>query len=101
MNDSLQIMMWGDTLENIQKDHNAKLKRNWENAFQKWSNDMSQDAKNTDSYGHCGWGIMCDNCEDNSYGKPCVRALNSWCRENRKTIDYTVRDFKKIWRGEL
>ena len=78
-----------------------KDKRNWENAFQKWSNDMSQDAKNTDSYGHCGWGIMCDNCEDNSYGKPCVRALNSWCRDNRKTIDYAVRDFKKIWRGEL
>ena len=50
MNDSLQIMMWGDTLENIQKDHNAKLKRNWENAFQKWSNDMSQDATALNSY---------------------------------------------------
>lgn len=99
MSDSLQIMMWGDTLENIQKDTAVKIKRNWENAFQRWSNKISQDG--TNSYGCCGFGVICDYCEDNSYGRPCVRALNAWAREKRKTIDYTDRDFEKVWRGEL
>ena len=78
----------------------AKLKRNWENAFQKWSNRCATDIHVTDSFGCCGYGAMCDYCEDNSYGRPCVRALNVWCREEYQTVDYTVRDFEKIWRGE-
>lgn len=78
-----------------------KEKTNWENAFQKWSNKMAFDETNYDTYGHCGFGVICDYCRDNTYGRPCVRALNEYCRENYKTIDYTVRDFKKIWRGEL
>lgn len=76
-----------------------KKKRNWENAFQQWSNKVSQDG--TNSLGICGYGAMCDYCEDNSYGRPCVRALNEWCRENHKTIDYNIRDYKKVWRGEV
>lgn len=100
MSDGLQIMMWGDTLENIQKKHNDRMKRNWENAFQRWS-DQSAFGDGTTSDGVCGYGAMCDYCEDNSYGRPCVRALNEWCRAKRKTIDYTNRDFEKVWRGEV
>lgn len=75
-----------------------KKKRKWENAFQKWSNDHGIEAtEHIDSYGCCGYGSMCDWCEDNSYGRPCVRALNTMCREKRMTIDYTDFDFTKIW----
>lgn len=75
----------------------AKKKRNWENAFQKWSNYMAQGEGSIDGYGCCGYGSMCDWCTDNSYGRPCVRALNAMCREKRITIDYTDYDFTKIW----
>ena len=74
----------------------AKQKRKWENAFQKWSdsNGMSDGAE---SWGACGYGSMCDYCEDNSYGRPCVRALNAMLRETGKHIDYTDFDFVKVW----
>lgn len=79
----------------------SKQKRNWENAFQNWSNRMALDDNYTGSLGVCGWGAICDYCEDNSYGRPCVRALNAWCRAKGKRIDYTERDFEKVWRGEV
>lgn len=75
-----------------------KDKRNWESAFQKWSDDRSQDG--TTPEGACGYGIICDFCEDNTFGRPCVRALNEMCREKRLSIDYTKRDFAGIWYGE-
>ena len=76
----------------------AKKKRNWENAFQRWSNAQGIEAEtNTTGYGCCGYGSMCDWCEDNSYGRPCVRALNAMCREKKITIDYENYDFKEIW----
>lgn len=75
----------------------AKKKRNWENAFQKWSNEQAQDGYQ--SYGCCGHGSMCEWCEDNTYGRPCVRALNAMCREKHLMINYTKRDFEKIWEG--
>lgn len=76
-------------------DEKAKQKRNWENAFQKWSNERASDG--TDAYGCCGYGSMCDWCEDNSFGRPCVRALNKMCREKRIQINYTDYDFTKVW----
>ena len=76
-------------------DEYAKKKRKWENAFQKWSNDQWQD--DTSPLGKCGYGFICDYCEDNSYGRPCVRALNAMCREKRITIDYSNRNFERIW----
>lgn len=79
----------------------SKMKRNWENAFQKWSDEMGISDKNYDSYGNCGFGSMCDYCGDNSYGRPCVRALNERCREKHISIDYSDRSnetFKRIWR---
>ena len=77
----------------------AKDKRNWENAFQKWSNDHGIDGDGTEDYGCCGYGSMCDWCEDNSYGRPCVRSLNAMCREKHLAVDYSQRDFVAIWRG--
>lgn len=80
-------------------------RRRWEYAFQKWSDNHGVDSATivdyTLDYGCCGYGSMCDWCTDNSYGKPCVRALNAMCREKRIKIDYSKRDFEKIWRGEI
>lgn len=75
----------------------AKKKRKWENAFQKWSDEHGLEPNNTTSYGCCGYGDMCDWCKDNSYGRPCVRALNAMCREKRIKIDYDDYDFTKVW----
>ena len=77
-----------------------KQKRNWENAFQRWSNDIGLNDGTT-PYGKCGYGSMCDYCEDNTYGRPCVRALNEMCREKHIKIDYSIRDFEDIWDGEF
>ena len=76
--------------------HTDKQKRNWENAFQKWSNDQCINNDFT-SYGVCGYGSMCDWCKANDYGRPCVRALNAMCREKNIKIDYTDRNFEKVW----
>lgn len=72
-----------------------KQKRKWENAFQRWSDKMSEDG--TTPEGCCGYGNLCDYCEDNTYGRPCVRSLNTQCREEKKKIDYTNYDFKEVW----
>lgn len=74
----------------------ARKKRNWENAFQKWSDSQWDDDYT--SRGKCGYGAICDWCEDNSYGRPCVRALNAMCREKGIRIDYSNRNFEEIWR---
>lgn len=76
----------------------ARKKRRWENSFQKWSDEHGMED-GTEDYGACGFGSMCDWCEDNSYGRPCVRALNAMLREKGKTIDYDDTDFVKVWRG--
>lgn len=73
----------------------AKKKRNWENAFQKWSDSQWEDDCNP--MGKCCYGSMCDWCEDNSYGRPCVRALNAMCRDKGIRIDYSNRNFEEIW----
>ena len=77
----------------------AKKKRRWENAFQKWSDEHGMQETCTESWGACGYGSMCDWCEDNSYGRPCVRALNDMLREKNKKVDYDDTDFVKVWRG--
>lgn len=72
-----------------------KAKRNWENAFQRWSNKKAQDE--TNPTGICGFSSMCDYCKDNHKGRPCVRALNAMCNDKKIVIDYTKRDFEEIW----
>lgn len=76
-----------------------KKQRNWENSFQRWSNEQIKDG--TTSYGCCGYGSMCDWCKDNSYGRPCVRALKFMCHEKHIEINYDSTDFEKVWRGEF
>lgn len=79
-----------------------KLKRKWENAFQKWSDDKSQDG--TTSLGKCGYGSMCDYCTDNDIGRPCVRALNCMLRETGGKIDYSKTDeeyFEDVFQGGI
>lgn len=73
-----------------------KAKRNWENGFQRWSNEQALDE--LDDYGICGYSSICDYCGDNTYGRPCVRALNAMCRDKRIAIDYTKRNYEEIWR---
>lgn len=74
------------------------IKRNWENAFQRWSDKHGMNIDNKEDFGCCGYGSMCDWCDDNSYGRPCVRALNAMCRENGILINYAEQDFETIWR---
>ena len=86
-----------DGLPTIEKDFKAEqnAKRRWENGFQKWSNEQAQDG--TTPLGKCGYSDICDYCKDNCYGRPCVRALNSMCRERKITIDYTKENYQEIW----
>ena len=75
-----QYNLFGGCEETIKpKKPPDNIKRNWENGFQKWSDKQLQNAG--ESLGKCGYGSMCDYCEDNTYGRPCVRALNLMCRE--------------------
>lgn len=90
-----QLDIFGNEIE-VKPKPTDKEKRNWENAFQRWSNDIGFNDGTT-PYGKCGYGSMCDYCEDNTYGRPCVRALNEMCREKQITIDYSKRNFEDIW----
>ena len=95
-----QIKM--DGIPEGQASADKRKKRNWENAFQKWSDKESQDGYT--SLGICGYGSMCDHCADTRKGRPCVRALNSLIREEGFKIDYSKRDvqyFSAIWYGEF
>ena len=84
-----QKLDWGDVKTN-------KQKRNWENAFQRWSNQESQDE--TNSMGMCGYGSICEYCKDNTH-RSCIMALNAMCRDKHIVIDYSKQDFNKIWGG--
>lgn len=83
-----------------QAEINKKKKRNWENGFQRWSDNQSS-SSDGESFGCCGWGSMCDYCEDNSCGRPCVRVLNEMCREKGIAIDYEKTDYKDAWFGRI
>lgn len=79
--------------------HLDKEKRNFEDRFQRWSNKEFHDGRY--GYGACGYGSMCDYCEDNSYGRPCVRALNEMLRERQITLDYKNITFEEVWDGNF
>lgn len=94
---SEQMQFFEDSSAEMMTEHKRQLalKRRWENLFQKWSDKHGIDGD--DGYGCCGFGSMCDWCEDNSYGRPCVRALNQMCREKGIVIDYNNYNFEEIW----
>lgn len=94
-----QISLFGNEVNPKNKNlKNKNLKRNWENAFQRWSN--SQNQNSISHYGKCGYGSMCDYCSDVSSGRPCVRAFNLMLKETGKSVDYNNRDFEDIWDGK-
>lgn len=90
-----QLRFWNNEIK-VKSKQTDKVRKNWENAFQRWSNTLSQDG--TTSLGACGYSSICEYCKDNSYGRPCVRALNLMCKERKIIIDYTKRNFEDIWR---
>jgi hypothetical protein len=94
MADQMQLY---DTSENQSSNNTGKAKRKWENGFQRWSDRHSADGGS--SFGCCGFGSMCDYCEDNSYGRPCVRSLNAMIREKRLKIDYEKTGYEEVWEG--
>ncbi len=79
---------------NKRVNHN-KEKTAFERRFQKWCDKESEDE--TTSYGMCGFGEICDWCKDNSYGRPCVRALNAMLREKGRVLDYSRTDYDNIF----
>lgn len=86
----------------IEPSAEKKLKRKWENAFQKWSNEKSKDGMT--SLGKCSYGLICDYCTEVDIGRPCVRALNCMLRETRGKIDYGKTDeeyFEDIFQGGI
>ena len=99
-----QLSMFPEMEEKQKKQKKAtdKAKRKWEDGFQKWSDRNGIDNTNQASpEGCCGWGWMCDNCADNSYGRPCVRALNETCRNEGITIDYENTTYEDAWYGRF
>ena len=93
-----QIDMWGNVVEqSCPKSITDKEKRKWENGFQKWSNEQFDNDGSPE--GKCGYGSMCDYCEDNTYGRPCVRALNEMMREKNIKINYEVQTYSDAWEG--
>ena len=90
-----QIEMTGIPPKDQAVDIAKKKKRQWENGFQKWSNEQAQDSYT--SLGKCGYGSMCDYCTANYFGRPCVRALNTMCREERISIDYEKQTYEEVW----
>lgn len=94
MNEQLSIL--DKQSEHIR--HERKLiKDRWENGFQKWSDEQANDGYSP--YGACGYGSMCDYCENNSYGRPCVRALNAMLRDTGERIDYEEMSYEEVWDG--
>lgn len=94
-----QICLFPDGEIKKKSDTAKKIKRNWENAFQKWSDKRSLDGM--DPIGCCGYGIICDYCTGNDYGRPCVRALNEMCRKKGITIDYENTTYEDAWYGRF
>lgn len=74
-----------------------KRKRRWEYAFQQWCNAKFEECQT--EYGKCGYGTMCDYCDNNVLGNGCIRALNQMLREKNIQIDYDKLEFENIWNG--
>ncbi len=92
-----QIDIFGNTVKT--KPNIDKEKRNFENRFQRWSNKQFHEGRF--GYGACGYGSMCDYCEDMAFGRPCVRALNKMLRDYSIVLDYKKITFEEVWNGEF
>lgn len=92
-----QLNLFGEAVNLQKRSRVDNERRKWENGFQRWSNKSHLKENITEPYGVCGYGSMCDYCEDNTYGRPCVRALNAMCRDKGITLDYTNNDYEQLW----
>lgn len=99
MSRTKQFDIFGNLVIDKPKPIIDKEKLNWENRFQRWSNNQFHEGRT--GYGACGYGSMCDYCEDMTYGRPCVRALNEMLREMNIALDYTKITFEEVWDGEF
>ena len=97
------LNLFGEPIDEATQRHKAtdfdKLKRRWEDGFQKWSNKSFADGYT--HYGSCGYGRICDWCTDSDRGRPCVRALNAMCREKGYMVDYSSTEYEEAFDGEL
>ena len=91
------INLFGEPYDRPPRTKQDKIQSNWQDRFQRWSNKESQNGLT--SRGKCGYGTMCDYCDNNTYGNPCVRALNKMLKEKCLSIDYGIADFDDIWYG--
>lgn len=90
-----QISLYNVEIPPTKKKDN--LRRKWENGFQRWSNkEQENEASNN---GKCGYGSFCEFCENVSWGRPCVRALNKMCRHQRLIINYAETSYENAWNG--
>ena len=88
-----QLIIQGLPPRKSNEEKNKRLR--WQNGFQRWSDRQSKDESTP--LGKCGYSDICDYCSDNSHGKPCVRALNSMCKDKNIKIDYDKRNYQEIW----
>lgn len=92
-----QIMM--DEVMKIPKNtRDDKPRKNWEKAFQKWSDEMTNDPYSP--FGKCGYGELCDYCDGSEEKDPCIKAFRKMIKEKRKNPDYGSMTFEKAWYGE-
>lgn len=92
------IDLFGNETEAPKKAYN-RIKRNWENRFQRWSDKNGLSTNNTTSFGCCGYGSMCDWCDGEHNGRECIRALNSMLKAQKIKLDYEKATFNKVWGG--
>lgn len=100
MNDAdRQLALFPNAEPNTQTTDAQKAKRRWENGFQKWSDEQA--LSGLTHYGACGYGAICDYCDGEPKGRPCVRALNDMMRTKRKSIDYEATTYEQAFDGDF
>ena len=63
-------------------------KRNFMARFQRWSDRMKDDP--VTSFGKCGYGTICDNCDGEMKRKPCARAYADYVKEHGLKPNYPL-----------
>ena len=76
-----------------------RKKRNWERAFQRWS-DKSSDIGGT-GYGKCGCGAICEYCTKDSQEDPCIKAFREMCKTEGLVPDYETLRNEDAWEGQF
>lgn len=72
-----------------------KAREKWNRGFQKWSDKMVQIEAIPD--GKCGCGYICDYCDDNSKGRPCVRAVNNMLIAQQRHLNYESLSYEEVF----